>query len=96
MSGDRITVSRRLWISALADAIESTEELVAGQAGTEHESEDIKKLLAEYRRAYAKATGRADTPLDAALKRGRLVPLEDLPPSDRIVLGDESSGGEGP
>lgn len=93
MSSDRINVSRRLWISALADAIGWTESLLAAQAGTQHENAADKKRLTEYQREYAAATtGRRDDPIEAALSSARPVRLEDLPVSDHLVYPGDSPG----
>jgi hypothetical protein len=56
-SDDRVRVSRRLYRSALADAISWTESLVSAQAGTPSENPDDRKRLADYRGAYTALTG---------------------------------------
>jgi hypothetical protein len=58
VTGARVTVARDLWIAALGDAIDWTESLLSGQhdAGIANPGQEL--LLARYRKAYQRATGR--------------------------------------
>lgn len=98
---DTVRTSRRLYISALADAIDWTESLLATHdpawngatacckpsARCEHYQQTA-KLLADYRRAYTRVRG-GPSSLETALDDAEAVQLHELAPSEHFTIGGD-------